>query len=303
MKKHLLIPVLCLALLFTACSGTRTSGSHHDSIRVYRPIKSDYQTSDELVECTLIPTTEGTDPVQGAAYALSATPEEDRLSSPLPAGIRIISAEKDGSEVKVYLSTSYYLLSGMKKTVLDYCITLTMCSIDGVDSVSTYVGNEVFESGMRAEDVLLKNTVESAQSAEIRLYFPSAEGKLRCEYRSISLEDESSPERAAADALTAGPESPELYPALPAGTVLLSVYTQDGVCFVSLSEGFVSACEEQPELSSLWVYSLVNTLCSLSAVNSVQLLIEGKTVDTVGKCDISRPLGKNEKLTGSPVMA
>ena len=134
----------------------------------------------------------------------------------------------------------------MKKTVLDYCITLTMCSIDGVDSVSTYVGNEVFESGMRAEDVLLKNTVESAQSAEIRLYFPSAEGKLRCEYRSISLEDESSPERAAADALTAGPESPELYPALPAGTVLLSVYTQDGVCFVSLSESFVSACEEHP---------------------------------------------------------
>lgn len=189
----------------------------------------------------------------------------------------------------------------MDKTILDAALAMTYCSLEGVDSVSTYVGKTIVEERLRSADILLENTVKTPTQSKVRLYYP-ADHQLSFEYRSISIEGESSAERAVAEALLDGPKSTELYPALPTGTVLLSVYTQEGVCSVSLSEDFVDSCSQQPENASYWVYSLVNTLCSLSSVSSVQLLIEGKTTNSLGNCDVSHPLVKNEKLIGSPAL-
>lgn len=300
--KKLLPLLLCASLLLCACSPKKPSGASSSSVLVYRLISPEYQTSGDLLEAESVPLSEGEDAVSAAAAALGSAPESARLKSPIPPGVRILSAEKVGSEVTLELSAGYVLLGGIDKTILDYCITLTLCSISGVDSVSLRSGGGIVESGLRASDVLLQNTVKTSSEVKVRLYYPAERSQLRYEYRSLSIGEESSVERAVAEALLKGPESPLLYPALPAGTVLLSVYTQEGVCTLSLSEEFMTACGEQPDNATLWVYSLVNTLCSLSSVSSVSLLIEGKEVSSAGNCDVSRPLMKNDKLTGSPIM-
>ena len=298
--KKLLPLLLCLSLLLSACasSGETEYGS---SITVYRVLAPDYQTSGELLQAEKLPLIEGADPVAAAAKALAQTPGSVKLRSPIPSNIRIVGAERSGNSVRLDMSPAYYLLTGMDKTVLDACLTLTMCSIDGVERISTCIGQDIIEENLLASDILLENTVKTSTETKVRLYFPS-NMRLRYEYRSLSITDESSPERAVTEALMGGPKSPELHPALPAGTVLLSVYTQEGVCTVSLSEDFVSACSEQPDNASLWVYSVVNSLCSLSSVSSVQLLIEGRSVSSLGNCDVSHSLAKNEKLTGAPVL-
>lgn len=298
MKRTLLL-LLCLSLPLSACA-VKTSPDSGGSISVYRIISPEFQTSGELLQAVELPLAEGADPVAAAVEALAAEPMNDRLESPLSSNLRIVSAERSGSSVIIELNPSYYLLTGMDKTTLDSCLCLTMCSINGVERVVTRIGNEVIEENLRASDILLENTVKTSSEAKVRLYYPS-NLRLRYEYRSLSLEGEGSIERSVVEELLSGPRSAELYPALPEGTVLLTVYTQDGVCTVSLSEDLAAACDEQPDNAPLWVYSVVNSLCSLSSVNSVKIIIEGASVQSLGSCDVSVPLTKNEKLTGSPV--
>lgn len=298
--KKLLPLLLSLLLLLSACS-VGSEQSSGGSISVYRMLAPEYQTSGELLEAEAVHIPEGADPVSAAARALGESSSSARLKNPMPSNVRILGAELEGSSVSVEMSPAYYLLSGMDKTMVDSCITLTMCAISGVESVSTHIGGDLIEESLRSGDIMLENTVKTSLEAKVRLYYP-CDRRLRYEYRTLSLEAESSPERAAAEALLGGPKSSLLHPALPAGTGLRAIYTQEGVCSVSLSEDFVAACAEQPDNATLWVYSVVNTLCSLSSVSSVSLLIEGKSVSTLGNCDVSHALVKNEKLTGSPIL-
>jgi hypothetical protein len=92
------------------------------------------------------------------------------------------------------------------------------------------------------------------------------------------------------------PAPQPLVSAIPAGTVLRAIYvTQRGDAFVDLS---VDARTKHPggALDELFtVYSIVDALTvNLPAITRVQILIEGKEVDTLaGHVDLRHPLQKN----------
>ncbi len=304
MKKTIAFLTLCLCLLLCSCEKSGSNGSSADHLSVFRILRPENQTSGELIRAEQYPLSPDIDQVQGAVYALASYPSDDTLMSSFPDGVKILSARKTGSEVTVSMSSGYSSLAGIDKTLVDYCITLTMCSLPGVDCVTICVGNEIICSRLRSDDVLLHNTVQSPTEADIRLYFPKkAGGDLSFEYRSISLDEDNSAERVIMGELLLGSKHDRLDSALPEGTVLLSIYTQDGICSVSLSESFYTACEGSPKLAQLWIYSVVNSLTSLSSINSVQILIDGKVVSSAGDCDISKPLAKNERIVGSAVLS
>jgi spore germination protein GerM len=84
--------------------------------------------------------------------------------------------------------------------------------------------------------------------------------------------------------------------AIPAGTTLRAVFvTDNGQAYVDLSRAFASAATGGTTDELLSVYTIVNVLtANLPAINSVQLLVEGKSVDTLaGHVDLRRPLAKN----------
>jgi len=92
------------------------------------------------------------------------------------------------------------------------------------------------------------------------------------------------------------PVSEPLVSAVPAGTKLRSIFvTPVGDAFVDLSREIAAGHSGGSTNEILTVYSIVNALCAnLPAVHSVELLIDGKQVETLaGHVDLSRPLEKN----------
>jgi spore germination protein GerM len=92
------------------------------------------------------------------------------------------------------------------------------------------------------------------------------------------------------------PAAGPLVSAVPPGTTLRALYlTPNGSAYVDLSRDVVTAHPGGSLDELLTVYSIVNALTmNLPAVTSVQVLVDGKEVDTlVGHVDLRRPLTKN----------
>jgi spore germination protein GerM len=87
-----------------------------------------------------------------------------------------------------------------------------------------------------------------------------------------------------------------LVSAVPPGTALRAVFlTQSGEAYVDFSRDIVTAHPGGTQNELLTVYTIVNALTvNLPAVTAVQLLVDGKEVETLsGHIDLRQPLAKN----------
>jgi hypothetical protein len=92
------------------------------------------------------------------------------------------------------------------------------------------------------------------------------------------------------------PVTEPLATAIPPGTTLRALYLTDrGEAYVDLSRELASAHPGGTVDELLTVYAIVNALTvNLPAVSAVQVLVDGKPVDTLaGHVDLRRPLAKN----------
>ncbi len=84
--------------------------------------------------------------------------------------------------------------------------------------------------------------------------------------------------------------------AIPSGTTLRALFVTDrGEAYVDLSRDVTSAHPAGTTAELLTTYTIVSALTvNLPAVTAVQLLVDGKEVDTLaGHVDQRRPLAKN----------
>ena len=91
--------------------------------------------------------------------------------------------------------------------------------------------------------------------------------------------------------------------AIPAGTTLRAFYvTERGDAFIDLSPEVTSAHPGGSFAEMLTVHALVNAVtANLPAVMRVQILIDGREVDTLaGHVDIRRPLVRDRSLVQEP---
>ncbi len=90
---------------------------------------------------------------------------------------------------------------------------------------------------------------------------------------------------------------------IPAGTQLRAFYvTERGDAFVDLSSEVASAHPGGTLNELLTVYAIVNAVtANLPAIQRVQLLVDGKEVDTIaGHVDVRRPLARDTTLVREP---
>jgi germination protein M len=95
------------------------------------------------------------------------------------------------------------------------------------------------------------------------------------------------------------PVSDPLLSAIPGGTSLRAVFlTEGGEAYVDVSREVAAGHTGGTTNELLTVYTIVNALTeNLPAVTAVQLLVDGKEVDTLaGHVDLRNPLGKNTAL-------
>jgi len=94
------------------------------------------------------------------------------------------------------------------------------------------------------------------------------------------------------------PESPDLYPAIPAGAKLLSVRREGDILVLDVSDEFT-----QPEfwqgsdVAHLRLQSLVHTLTSLPNVRAVRILVNGQVPEALsGHEELSEPVEPDPTL-------
>jgi germination protein M len=144
-----------------------------------------------------------------------------------------------------------------------------------------------------------------ARKIKARLFYVSTDGtKLTGIDREVAYADGASAQAqeivtaqlAPAPAPSAGAP---LVSAIPPGTTLRALYLNgNGEAYVDLSKDVAAAHTGGTNDELLTIYSIVSALtANLPAVTSVQLLVDGKEVDTLaGHIDLRKPLGKNAAL-------
>ncbi len=201
------------------------------------------------------------------------------------------------------LSPAFLDASDVARTVSAFCAAMTLCQLDEVDAVTVSAADQTLFTGLMPEDAFLDDAEDDPYIRQLRLYFPDTEGRwLISEYHSLTLDEDTSPERYVIEELLRGPNSAELTSVIPAGTALLSCVTSDGVCTVDLSREFYDNRPRTALGERLVLYAVVDSLTALSGVDSVYFLVEGQPVDTYVYRSLAQPLERYDAPLG-PVSA
>jgi spore germination protein GerM len=152
--------------------------------------------------------------------------------------------------------------------------------------------------GARTRPAPSRDQVSSGAQAIATVYFARVvEGKLRLVPVRRELPPGLGVARESLRELTAGEVPAGCERPLPSGTRLLGVTVTDGLATVDFSQQLLSGFQGGSDNEGVVVYAIVNTLTSLPTVERVQILVEGKTVSTIGgHLDTSGPLRYDGEL-------
>lgn len=219
---------------------------------------------------------------------------EEGFVSPIPRGTQLLSCTVDGGRAEVDFSAAYGQLSGMKLSIADYCVTLTLTQIGGIYAVHILVnGRELAyrkNSTFLASDALLSSTDDVVRSFTARLFFLGQDGQLAVEDRLLTLYEGQTRAAVVMDVLMTGPENPALGRILPDGFTVLGLRMENALCYLNLPAADEALLPPDAAGQELLVQSIVRSLCSLSGVSEVQILLDGEMRSSFGTVDISQPL-------------
>jgi len=194
----------------------------------------------------------------------------------------------------VNMSRERVLAISIATAVLAFIVTLAVTL--GVRQRSSSPGSAA--PGASAPSVAAG--ASAARKIKVKLYYVSMDGtKLTGVDREVAYGEGMSAQAQEVVAAQLAPAAAPLVSAIPPGTKLRAVYVTDkGEAYVDLSKEASSAHTGGSQDELLTIYALVNALTSnLPAVTSVQLLVDGKEVNTLaGHIDLRKPLGKNLEL-------
>ena len=298
MKRLLFLSVLLL-LALCACAPAEEETGEYQVYFVSDPAGQEVRAGGSALESEGRSLPEGADPAEGLMECLLSGPLSGALRSPIPEGVRQLSAPtiEDGV-CRVDLSEGYGSLSGVELTLADYCIALTLCQLPGVDAVTINVEGEPIpyraRQVLRPEDAALTGGEDAPIRLDASLYYLNADGSaLVPEQREVTVTENGGQAAALLAAFLEGPREEGLRLPLAEGTVLLSVWTEGEVCYVNFSAPFRDEPPESPREARLLLYAIVDTMCQLPGVGSVHLLVEGESLEQFANIPTSSPLEPN----------
>lgn len=240
---------------------------------------------------------------------LKKTPEKNGYKSAVSEGVCIKSFSLNENHLTLNFSAGYREMNSIQEVLSRAAIVRTLCQIEGIDYVSfkvegePYVNSNGYAVGLMSGDQFVDNAgdeINAYEKADLILYFANEEGNylcphtVECVYNSnISLD------KLVMEQLISGPQEEENeekgYAAINPATQILSVTTQDGLCYVNLSEDFlVRQGNVTPEVA---VYSVVNSLIELQGVNRVQISVGGNSeINYMEKISLAQPFERNLEI-------
>ncbi len=278
---------LCLLLACLLLCGCQPSPTVPDGI--LKPTPAYYRGHDEmLVPCDVVISTASEDAqVQTLFSSLQSAPE-DRLVPAIARDVRLLGHMQTGGVLTLSLSEEYEAQSGILRTLSDAALTLSFCSLDGVDSLIIQTPSGESVSHTKKDYILTTPTPVVAQKT-VNLYFLASDELVSVPH-AIHTEAETSLAHSVLSALFAGPESEEYRAAIPSGAKLHSVTLENGTCTVDVSSEFLALPEHTEEAERLCLFSLANTVAGIAEVHHVQILIDGLSVHGFTHYDLTQAI-------------
>lgn len=291
--KRIIIFLLLLAFFLSACAEVEPGFF----ITIY------YSSSDSVKDKSMAIGKESRGVLEGAGIletalnAVMSRPQDGSLRSPFPEGVTLLSHSIDGGAIALYMSDTYADMPQGDKVIARACLVLTLCALEGIDSVSVFVGDVPDISGVKAEDIQIANTQLNPHSKQIRLFFAHSSETLMEERRDITIDDDRELAYYVMEELLSGPLSDELYSTIPEGSRLLSLTIEGRTCIVDLSHEFIDNKPQSESQEELAIYSIVNSLTALTTIDRVQFLVEGKRLEQYYSIEIFNPITNNTDIT------
>ncbi|MGE4213468.1 MAG: GerMN domain-containing protein [Anaerotignaceae bacterium] len=236
-----------------------------------------------------------------AAIELKTTPKSETLVSAIPENLQILDISLNDSVVTVNVSKNY---SDMKTGEEMFCRAAIVWTFTGfyfVDNVEilvdgvplTKTNGEPF-GPMGRDDLIVDAQIEAEPTNSTRvltLYFANEDATaLVAEERRVEVNPNQPVEKYILDQLIIGPKEAGHVATVPPETKIRNIKTADGICYVDLSEEFVTKHGGGSTGETFTVYSIVNSLAELKDIEKVQFLIEGEKQDEYkGHLEFGKP--------------
>lgn len=248
---------------------------------------------------------------------MSDKPEDVYMKKAVPDDVTIDNyvISEEGS-LSIYFNSSYGNYTGVPEILRRAAIVKTLCQVPGVEDVQFYVaGQPLTTSNMEAVGIMtasqfIDNTggeTSYKQNATLNMYFSDYKGTALVEVPVEITYDATIPlEQLAIEQLMKGPYSIEginkksVLPTIPAGTRLNNVTVKENTCYVDFSSDFLN--KRKSVTSDVAIYSVVNTLVELPAINKVQFSIDGgQVLEYSNSTGFGEPFERNLDLVVSRV--
>lgn len=217
---------------------------------------------------------------------LKKIPDKLEYEAPLSSGFNLLGYTLDNGQLTLNFDEHYKEMDTTKEVLMRAAIVRTVTQVPEISYVSFTVQGELLADsagnaiGTMSKDTFIDNAgneINAYEKVNLRLYFATEDGTGLVEEsrRNVVYSSNISLEKLVVEKLIEGPVSEGAYPVVNPTTKIVSVTTKDGICYVNLSEDFLS----QPYNTSadVTVYSITNSLVELSNVNKVQITVNGNT--------------------------
>ncbi len=223
----------------------------------------------------------------------------------LPQDVRIISYYfgKDGQLV-IDFSAEYLNMDKIQEALCRAAVVKTFCQIKNVDSVEFYIEGQPlkvgdFSMGLMTDNDFVYSTGKDSgikENYKATVFLAEKDGKmLRETVMDIVLDGTASIEKTVLqNYIKIAEESSEDNPSVNKDTVINRISAYDGICYVDLSEDFLSKPYKISD--EVAVYGVVNTLCELPGITKVKITIDGSEKKNFGKVSIDDFLSLRPEL-------
>ena len=278
-KLSLLISVfMLLCLILPGCGETRTEYSvyYADSTNTqlipYTVKLNDGSMSAEEIMMRLLE--EMSTPRKGSS-AVVIKPNDVTVNS-VSLTDKIATVDFDGNYLEMNtVAELFYRTAVVKELTQVYGVEKVTFTQNG--AVLTSNGGDALEN--MAASSYVDDSGDKGGNVEwrdINLYFASQDGtSLVRTTMTVAYNKNMSLEKIVVTKLLAGPTNARLKATIPDTVSVLSVSVRDGICYVNLSESFLT--DYANVSGDLPIYSIVDSLCDLDSIKGVRILVNGST--------------------------
>lgn len=283
-NRYLILFALVCILSFCSCNGDlkKENTKTEDKFKLYYLNKKE----DKLVgtDYKLKAATKD-EQVQEVLEAIRQVSKKINCINAIPQDVSLLEYNVSDNTITLNFSVEYQNMSATREIMCRAATVLTLTQIEGIDYVVVeVVGVPLVNSyGKTIEPLKASDFMESDgalisnyQEVEMTLYFGSVDGNALVEESISEVYEKNIPqERFILELLIKGCDKQGVLRTVPENTKIISISTQDGVCYVNLDSSFLT--EPVPVTSEVEIYSIVNSLCELDSVNKVQFSFNGET--------------------------